>query len=286
MNSSGITDLTIDYRGAAGAVRILDCVSLSIPQGSIVGLIGESGSGKSTLGLAMLGLLAANVEVVSGQLRIDGRSLPMNDRHAMVGLRGRTISMIFQDPLGALNPVFTIGNQLDEVQHALNPLMRSSTRRARALEALDAVGLPDPVRALRHYPHELSGGMRQRVVIAMAMLAEARIVVADEPTTALDPEFEQQVMTELLRLKDRIGCSIVLISHSLGLVSRLCDTVHVMLSGRIIEEGPSAQVIGSPSHDYTRQLLACDVNLHTPRLADTQSFHFPVIDRSYLEKGS
>jgi len=275
-----IKDLTVEYSDEYGTARILDNVSLSIPAGEIFGLVGQSGSGKSTLGLAMLGLLADNTRVVSGCLELDGRTFDMSNPKAMIPLRRGVISMIFQDPLSALNPVFTIGAHLKEVLGTVSVSMHPSLRQPRMCEALDAVGFTDPVHTLRQYPHELSGGMRQRVVIAMAILAEAKLVVADEPTTALDPEVEQQVMAQLVRLKETIGCSIVLISHSFGLVSRLCDTVNVMLAGQIIERGPAGTLLESPSHAYTRDLLACEVNMRTIRSVNTQSYRFPVIRKT------
>lgn len=274
-----ISGLRVEYPGPSGSVRVLDDVSIDVPAGSVVGLVGESGSGKSSIGLASMGLLSGHAQIVAGRMSFNGATFDMRDRSALAALRGRSISMIFQDPLSSLNPVFTIRAHLFEVLRRMSPHHNRSTRLALAQEALETVGLPEPDRALGQYPHQLSGGMRQRVVIAMAMLARAKLVIADEPTTALDAQVEQQVMAELLALKDRIGCSIILISHSLGLVSRICDEIYVLLGGRVVEHGRADAVLQAPREAYTRSLLACEIDLTTPRAAKSSEFRFPSIER-------
>ena len=273
-----IDGLSVAYGDPAGPpVPVLRDLSLTIPPRSVAGLVGESGSGKSTLALALLGLLAPNAHVRGGTLRLGGRTHDLGDRTSLVGLRGKSIAMVFQDPAGSLNPFFTIGAQLHEVLAAVRPDLRRAERQSRAVAALETVGFPDPRAQMRSHSHELSGGMRQRVVIAMALLARPALLIADEPTTALDVTVEAQVMARLLALRDEIGCSILLITHSLGLVSRYCDHMTTIYAGTIVERGPVAAVAARPAHPYTADLFACDIGLDTPRAAAPIDQRFRVI---------
>ena len=256
---------------------VLRDVSLTIPPRSVVGLVGESGSGKSTVALALMGLLAANARVGGGLLDFGGQSLACTDVAALTALRGRDIAMVFQDPAASLNPLFTVGAHLNEVLRLRAPDLDRTTRRARAIAALEAVGLDRPEAQLRAHPHALSGGMRQRVVIAMALLARPRLLIADEPTTALDVTVEAQVMERLCGLRDEIGCSILLITHSLGLVARYCDEVAMLYAGEVVEQGPVGAVVAHPAHPYTAALFACDVGLDAPRTAPPLDHRFAVI---------
>ena len=228
-------------------------VDLAFGPGEIRGLVGESGSGKSTVALALLGLSAANARVASGSLRMGGVEYPIG--LGLAPLRGRDIAMVFQDPAASLNPVFKIGAHLDEVIRVKQPDLGRTARTALAAEALNAVGMSLPRQRLGQFPHQLSGGMKQRVVIAMALLARPMLLVADEPTTALDVTVEAQVMDQLCALRDEIGCAILLISHNLAVVRLVADQVAVMQAGRIVKIGPAGEVLQSPRSDYTKLLL-------------------------------
>jgi peptide/nickel transport system ATP-binding protein len=253
-----IRDLSLDYASAGGAVRGLDRVSFELGRGRILGLVGESGSGKSSLALAVMGLLPANTGPVTGQILLDGTdilALPPNERH---GLRGRRLAMVFQDPMSALNPVFTIGSQLVDAQRARRPTGARRELLDRGAEMLRRVGIADPKRRLASYPHELSGGMRQRILIAMALLCEPDLLIADEPTTALDVTIEAQIMALFEELRDSFAGSMLFISHSLALVSRLSDAVAVLYGGKLVEMASTRDLFTAPSHPYTQALIACE----------------------------
>ena len=274
-----LTGLSVDFlsRGEAPVPALRD-VSLTIPPRSIVGLVGESGSGKSTVAMALMGLLAPNAQLRGGQLAIGLRLIDCADTAALSGLRGRDLAMIFQDPAASLNPVFTIGAHLHEVLRRRAPEADRAERHSRAVEALRTVGFDRPEARMRSHPHELSGGMRQRVVIAMALLARPSLLIADEPTTALDVTVEAQVMAQMCALRDEIGCSILLITHSLGLVARYCDEVAVIYAGEVLERGPVASLAGRPAHPYTADLFACDVEIDTPRRSRPIDQRFRIIE--------
>jgi oligopeptide/dipeptide ABC transporter ATP-binding protein len=272
-----IRDLSVDFVGQSEPVHAVRDVSLEIPPAQILGLVGESGSGKSTVAMSLLGLLAPNARVPSGNLSLEGRDYSIADRATLKPLRGRDFAMVFQDPIASLNPVFTIGTHLDEVIRRRDPALGRGQRRRKAAEALATVGIDRPEARLAQHAHELSGGMRQRVVIAMALLARPKLLIADEPTTALDVGVEAQVMAELCRLRDEIGCAILLITHSLGLVTRYCDKVAVMYAGEIIERGTVADVSQHAGHPYTRELFTCDVAIDAPRAAQAIEARFEVI---------
>ncbi|WP_413736471.1 ABC transporter ATP-binding protein [Sodalis sp. RH21] len=250
-----IEDLTVAYDSAKGPLQAVRNISLTVDKGEVLGLVGESGSGKSTLVGAMLTLLPANAHA-SGQLRYKGRNLLDLPAYAQRQLRGNGIATVSQDPFTALNPVITIGKQLLAFQH--HKAGSKADKMARALVMLGRVGISDPRGRLKQYPHELSGGIRQRIAIAAALLTEPELLIADEPTTALDATTEMQVVEVLRASRELVDGAIIFVTHDLHLVSALCDKVAVMYAGEIVEAGPIAQIFGSPSHPYTQALLACD----------------------------
>ncbi|MGE0210281.1 MAG: ABC transporter ATP-binding protein [Parvibaculaceae bacterium] len=251
-----VENLSVDFRTAGGRLHALRDVSLDIPRGEIVGLVGESGCGKSTLINAILGLLAANGEVVGGRIVFDGQDLLHMDEEGLRTLRGQRISVVFQDPMTALNPVLSVGAQMTNIQYRSG---RSRAEKlARAAEMLAKVKIPDPERRLRQYPHQFSGGMRQRISIAMALMQEPDLLIADEPTTALDATLEVQVIHLLKELQRDIGCAILFISHHLGVIAELCESVVVMYAGEVAERGSVRDIFHHASHPYTQKLLECD----------------------------
>ena len=249
-----IENLTTVFELRAGTVRSVSDVSLSVAPGEIVGLVGESGSGKSVTGLSVMGLIDAPGRVAEGRIRLNGRDIAGLPEREMRRLRAREVSMIFQDPMTTLNPVVTIGRQFYEVLRASGGITwRESQDRAR--DALAEVGIPSPAERLRAYPHELSGGMRQRVCIALSLICGARVVIADEPTTALDVTIQSQILHMMQGLVADRGMALVWITHDLSVVAGLCDRVAVMYGGRLVEDGPTAEVLPRPAHPYTRGLL-------------------------------
>jgi oligopeptide/dipeptide ABC transporter ATP-binding protein len=250
-----IEDLSVGYAVQGGTLHALRHVSLTVRAGEVLGIMGESGCGKSTLAAAMINLLGGNARVTTGAVRYRGQDIltlvPQEQRR----LRGRHIAMVFQDPMTAFNPVLTIGAQLADYQHNSQ---NQSDHRARALAMLDKVGIADPARCLRLYPHELSGGMRQRAAIAAALLMQPDILIADEPTTALDVTMEAQVIHLLRALQQDFQGGIVVVTHHLGVIAELCDRVAVMYAGEIVEEGPVDNIFHAPRHPYTAALIACD----------------------------
>jgi len=251
-----VESLSVDFRTAAGRLHALRDVSLSVPRGEIVGIVGESGCGKSTLINAVIGLLAANAEVVAGKIPFNGVDLLAMRPDEFRRLRGDRITAIFQDPMTALNPVFSIGTQMTEIQYRSG--LSARAKRNRAVEFLDKVKIPDPERRLRQYPHQFSGGMRQRICIAMALLAEPDLLIADEPTTALDATLEVQVIRLLKNLQREVGCSILFISHHLGVIAELCDRVAIMYAGEVAERGTVRDIFHDARHPYSQKLLQCD----------------------------
>ena len=272
-----VRNLSVDYQSFGGTAHALRDISFDIGKGEMLGLVGESGSGKSTVAFALMGLLANNAKVVSGRVDIAGRSYDLTKKNATAELRGRKLAMIFQDPMLSLNPVFTIGAQLLEVLRQIMPDADKQTKRAIAEDALAKVKLSDPRRRLGQYPHELSGGMRQRVVIAMALLVKPALLIADEPTTALDVTVEAQIMHEIIDLRDRLECSVLLITHSLGVVTEYCDRIAVLYAGERLESGSVAAVQKSVGHPYTRMLLDCEVPLERERSPEAAENRFTVI---------
>ncbi|NCA11097.1 ABC transporter ATP-binding protein [bacterium] len=254
-----IRDLVTAFHTPAGRVPAVDGVSLSIERGKTLGLVGESGCGKSVTAMSILRLVAAPGRIESGRILLerDGRTddLVRLSEPELRRVRGGRIGMIFQEPMTSLNPVFTIGDQIAEAVR-LHRDVNPAAARARALEMLRLVRMADPERRLDEYPHQLSGGMRQRVMIAMALACEPDLVIADEPTTALDVTIQAQILELLADLRTRLGTAILLITHDLGVVAETCDDVAVMYAGKIVERAPAAELFADPRHPYTIGLLA------------------------------
>lgn len=251
-----IQGLSVSYATPRGELRALRDVSLSVPERKIVGIVGESGCGKSTLISAIIRLMAPNARVRSGTVRFNGQDLLALPEARMRGLRGTEISMVFQDPMQTHNPVLTVGRQMIDIQY--RDKRSKADKLKRAAEMLALVGIPDAKARLNQYPFEFSGGMRQRIAIAMALMARPSLLIADEPTTALDATLEVQIIKRLRELQDEIGCSILFISHHLGVIAELCDEVVVMYAGEVVEAGSVRDVFHNPAHPYTRALLECD----------------------------
>lgn len=251
-----IEGLGITFRTPRGPVEAVRGVSLSIGRGSVTGLVGESGSGKTTVATAIMCLLSPDAVVTSGRILFDGLEMFALNEAGLRDLRGSRISMIFQDPMTALNPVVSIGRQMADVQYRDGAAAR--VKRRRAAEMLNRVGIADPERRLDDIPQALSGGMRQRVAIAMSLLNRPDLVIADEPTTALDATLEAQVVDLLRDLQAEYGTTVLFVSHNLGLVAELSDKVAVMYLGELVEEGPVGEIFHRPAHPYTQALLRCD----------------------------
>ena len=250
-----VRDLCIDFRTRQSIVRAVDCVSFSVGAGEIVGLVGESGSGKTLTMMSALGLISDPNAIVTGSIRYKGRELAGASHRALRAVRGREIAMIFQDPMSAMNPVQTVGWQIVEQIRAHLPITRAQAR-TRAVDLLARMGIPAPDQAFRRYPHQLSGGMRQRAMIAMALSCDPSLLIADEPTTALDVTVQAQILALLRALRADFGSSIIFITHDLGVVGELADRVMVMYAGRLVERGAAAEMLAHPAHPYTQGLLA------------------------------
>jgi microcin C transport system ATP-binding protein len=253
-----VRDLSVAFHHGSGTSVAVDHVSFEIRRGECVALVGESGSGKSVSALSILRLLPyPTASHPSGQIRFKGHELLGMSEREIRGIRGNDISIIFQEPMTSLNPLHTIGAQIGEILQ-LHSGMRGAKARARTLELLTQVGIPEPETRLASYPHQLSGGQRQRVMIAMALANEPDLLIADEPTTALDVTVQAQILTLLAEIRQRLGMSLLFITHDLGIVRRIADVVCVMNNGKIVEQGPVEQVFTSPQHAYTRALLAAE----------------------------
>jgi oligopeptide/dipeptide ABC transporter ATP-binding protein len=256
-----VTDLRVTFDTRAGLVRAVDGVSLEVRPGECLGVVGESGSGKSVTFAGVMGLIRPPGRIAGGAIRFDGRELVGLDQAGYRRLRGREIAMTLQDALTALNPALTVGTQIVEVLLAHAEDLPSGGRariaaaRERAVDMLRQVGIPAAENRLGDYPHQFSGGMRQRVMIAVALSCRPRLLIADEPTTALDVTIQAQVLGVIGEMRARLGMSVVLITHDLGVVAEYCDRVAVLYAGQIVESGPTAQVIGAPAHPYTAALL-------------------------------
>ncbi len=238
-----------------GVIRAVDGVDFSIAEGAALGVVGESGSGKSVTALSVMRLVDAPGRVEPGSsIRFDGRDLAQLDERAMSDVRGNEISMIFQEPMTSLNPVFTCGDQIAEAVK-LHQRVGDREARERAIEMMRLVGIPSAEKRIDDYPHQLSGGMRQRVMIAMALSCNPKLLIADEPTTALDVTVQAQILELMKELRERLGMSILLITHDLGVIAEMVDEVAVMYAGRIVERGPVKEIFESPQHPYTEALL-------------------------------
>ncbi|MBV2155656.1 ABC transporter ATP-binding protein [Kitasatospora sp. SUK 42] len=262
-----VTDLTVDF----GSATAVDGVGFELAAGDTLGIVGESGSGKSTTALALLRMLPPGGRISAGSVRLAGQDLATLPEEALRALRGRRIAMVFQDPMSSLNPVLTIGRQLDEALRAHGTGLRKAQRHARAAELLDLVGIPDAAGRLRDHPHQFSGGQRQRIMIALALAHDAEVLVADEPTTALDPTVQQQILRLLTRINRETGTALVVISHDLGVITQTCRRLLVMRDGRVVERGATAEVLSNPQHPYTRELLAAVPRLDEPSRAAANS---------------
>ena len=251
-----VEGLSTHYIAGGMAVRAVDNVSLRICRGEAVALVGESGSGKSTTAFSMMQLVARPGRIVGGKVLLDGRDILSLDRSGMARIRGREMSMVFQEPMTFLNPLIRVGEQIAEALR-IHDGLRPGEARERAIETLQLVQLPNPETVVDYYPHQLSGGMRQRVLIAIAIACRPNLLIADEPTTALDVTIQAQIMELLCRLCSDLGTALLLITHNLGLVAEYCDRVYVMYAGQIVEEAGIFDLFERPQHPYTQALLDC-----------------------------
>ncbi|MGI5971629.1 MAG: ABC transporter ATP-binding protein [Oscillospiraceae bacterium] len=254
MNLVDIKSERLSFFTPAGEVKALSDVSLYVREGEVLGIVGESGSGKSVTAYSLMGLTPHPGRLIGGDLYFNGHHINKMSERELRKMRGNEVSIIFQDPMTSLNPVYTIGNQIREVilLHT-NKNKRQANERAR--ELLRLVGINDPDRRLKQYPHELSGGMRQRVMIAIALACEPKLLIADEPTTALDVTIQAQILELMTELKKKLGMAIILITHDLGVVAGMCDRIAVMYAGKIVEYGTTDEIFYEPSHEYTKGLL-------------------------------
>jgi peptide/nickel transport system ATP-binding protein len=262
-----VKNLVVEFPGRHGTLRALDDISFSIAPGEVLGVVGESGAGKSLTGASIIGLLEPPGRVASGQILLEGQRIDNLSHDQMRHIRGRKIGAIFQDPLTSLNPLYTIGRQLTETIQAHLPVSNAEARR-RAIALLEDTGIAAAAQRIEHYPHQFSGGMRQRVVIALALAAEPKLIVADEPTTALDVSVQAQIIQLLKRVCREHGAAVMLITHDMGVIAETCDRVAVMYAGRIAEIGPVHEVINQPAHPYTMGLMAAipDITVDRERL--------------------
>ena len=261
-----VKNLTVVFKTRFGEVPVIDDVSLSIAPGEILGIVGESGCGKTMTSLAIMQLMPEQGIVTSGSIRLSGEDLVLASEARMRNLRGNEISMVFQEPMTSLNPVFSVGEQIAEVLIAHQGLSKSEARE-QAVELLESVKIPLPSRRVNDYPHQLSGGMRQRVMIAIALACRPKVLIADEPTTALDVTVQAHIFELLHDLRDQTGTSIILITHDMASVAEMAERVMVMYAGRKVEEGPVEEILTNPLHPYTQGLIKC-----VPHLMETISF--------------
>ncbi len=250
-----VKNLVVEFPGRRGTLRALDSISFDIAPGEILGVVGESGAGKSLTGAAIIGLLEPPGRIASGQILLEGQRIDNLGYEQMRPIRGRKIGAIFQDPLTSLNPLYSIGRQLVETIQTHLP-MTAKEARNRAIALLEDTGIPAAAQRVDHYPHQFSGGMRQRVVIALALAAEPKLIVADEPTTALDVSIQAQIIMLLKDICAKRGAAVMLITHDMGVIAETCDRVAVMYAGRIAEIGPVHEVINHAAHPYTAGLMA------------------------------
>ncbi len=266
-----VRNLSIEFSTEVGTVRAVDDISFDVHPGETLGVVGESGCGKTVTALSLLRLIPSSGRIVSGSIAMGGRDLATLPEKTMRDIRGGDISMIFQEPMTALNPVFTCGNQMVDVLVQHKRLSRRQAR-AEAIDMLDRVGIPLPDKRIDEYPHQLSGGMRQRVMIAMALSCNPKVLVADEPTTALDVTTQAQVMEQIVKLQHEFGMAVVLITHDLGVVAESCRRAVVMYCGKIIEDAPIETLFATPRHPYTAGLLRS-----IPRIREARVAELPII---------
>ena len=259
-----VKNLVVEFPHRRGTLRAIDNISFDIAPGEILGVVGESGAGKSLTGAAIIGLLEPPGRIAGGEIHLEGQRIDQLGSDAMRHIRGRKIGAIFQDPLTSLNPLYTIGRQLTETIRAHLPLSESEARR-RAISLLQDTGIPAAEQRIDHYPHQFSGGMRQRVVIALALAAEPKLIVADEPTTALDVSIQAQIIQLLKKVCKERGAAVMLITHDMGVIAETCDRVAVLYAGRVAEIGPVHEVIHHPAHPYTAGLMASIPDMESDR---------------------
>lgn len=280
-----VRDLAVEFRTEHGVVRAVDGVSFSVDKGATMALVGESGCGKSVTALALLGLLPApQGRIVEGSVSLDGQELVGLPESRLRQLRGTALAMIFQEPMTALNPVFRIGTQLIDVLRCRRGFTARQARQA-ALDMLARVGMPDPQRRMDEYPHQLSGGMQQRVMIAMALSCDPRLLIADEPTTALDVTTQAQVLDLIVDLQREFGMAMILITHDLGVVAETCQRAVVMYCGKVVERGGVRELFSHPHHPYTAGLLASLPRLRRQRLQQLPVIPGSVPDLLHLPAG-
>jgi peptide/nickel transport system ATP-binding protein len=259
-----VDNLVVEFPSRHGTLRALDGISFDIAPGEILGVVGESGAGKSLTGAAIIGLLEPPGRIASGSITLHGQRIDHLNNDQMRHIRGRQIGAIFQDPLTSLNPLYTVGRQIIETIQAHLPVNHEEAQR-RAIALLQDTGIPAAAERMGHYPHQFSGGMRQRVVIALALAAEPQLIVADEPTTALDVSIQAQIISLLKSICKQRGAAVMLITHDMGVIAETCDRVAVMYAGRIAEIGPVHQVINQPAHPYTAGLMAAIPDMNSDR---------------------
>ena len=249
-----IKDERLSFFTPAGEVKALNGVSFSMEEGEVLGIVGESGSGKSVTAYSVMGLTAYPGKLIGGTIRFNGHEIEKMTEKEMRAIRGNEVSIIFQDPMTSLNPVYTIGDQITEVI-LLHTSKTKQEARERAKELLELVGINEPEKRLKQYPHELSGGMRQRVMIAIALACEPKLLIADEPTTALDVTIQAQILDLMQDLRKKLGMSIIMITHDLGVVASMCEKIAVMYAGHIVEYGTADEIFYNPKHEYTKGLI-------------------------------
>ena len=251
-----VEDLKTSFMTSSGEVQAVRGVSFEVHKGEILGIVGESGSGKSVTSMSILRLLADTARIKNGKIEFEGTDLTKVSDKQMREIRGQKIAMVFQDPMSSLNPLIPVGKQVAEMIHVHHPEMKRDELQAATLELFREVRIPEAEKRLKSYPHEFSGGMRQRVMIAIALACEPKLLIADEPTTALDVTIQAQILDLLRSLKDRINSSIMLITHDLGVIAEMADYVVVMYAGRVVEKGTVEEIFAHPSHPYTIGLMA------------------------------
>ena len=261
----------------AGEVKALNDVSFQMKQGEVLGIVGESGSGKSVTAYSLMGLTAYPGKLIGGKLSFNGHQVETMTEKDFRKMRGEEVSIIFQDPMTSLNPVYTIGNQIEEMIR-LHTKKDKKQAQERAKELLELVGINEPEKRLKQYPHELSGGMRQRVMIAIALACEPKLLIADEPTTALDVTIQAQILELMMELREKLGMSIIMITHDLGVVASMCEKIAVMYAGKIVEYGTTDEIFYNPQHEYTKGLINS-----IPKLNQTEKERLVPIEGSPID---
>lgn len=280
-----VRDLVVEFNTERGLVRAIDGASFDVMPGETMGLVGESGCGKSVTSLAILGLIPSPPgKITSGSIQLNGRELVGLPESEYRKIRGSEISMIFQEPMTALNPVFSVASQMTEVLSRHQKLSRRQAK-TRAIEMLDLVGIPSPDKRINEYPHQLSGGMRQRVMIAMALSCNPKLLLADEPTTALDVTTQAQVMEQIVKLQHELGTAVVLVTHDLGVVAESCQSAVVMYAGRIAEQAPIVPLFKNPQHPYTAGLMASIPRIRAEKIEELPTIPGTVPDLLHLPPG-